>query len=202
MARSASNPRRGRQGARPLKLDAWLAGRRRRRLIAGAVLVLVGLLLALDRGGRFTPAGADQRRYHNTVYTVVRVVDGDTLDLDVPDQEFARTRVRLWGVDTPEMHFDDQGVAHPEPWAEAASQLARQLAEGQRVRLLLEPHSTRDRHGRLLAYVELPDGAILNERLILEGLARADRRFDHQHIDRYGILEEQARTRRLGLWSR
>lgn len=192
----------GRAAPRPLSLDAWLAGRTRRRLLAVAAVVAVGLLLALDRTGLLTPTGGDHRRYHERTFTVVRVVDGDTLDVDVPDGAFPHTRVRLWGVDTAEMHYDDQGVAHPEPWAEQATQFTRKQAEGRTVRLLLEPHSTRGRHGRLLAYVELPDGRVLNERLLLEGLARADRRFEHQHLSRYVVLEEQARMRGLGMWSR
>ncbi len=170
-------------------------------MVTAAVLLGLAALVLLDRGGLLSREGGDQRRYHEKWFTVVRVLDGDTLDVDIRDGDYPHTRIRLWGVDCPEMHYDDQGQAHPEPWAEEATAYAWQLLDGRRVRLHLEPHSTRDRHGRLLAYVELVDAGVFNESLLLEGWARADQRFPHRHLQRYLTLEEQARSRRVGIWS-
>jgi endonuclease YncB( thermonuclease family) len=194
------------QGRRPaaprVPLAAFLLrSRRRSRLLTAAGLIVLGLVVVLDRGGVLSQQGGDHRRYHEKWFAVARVLDGDTLDVAIRDGRYPNTRVRLWGVDCPEMHFDDQGQAHPEPRAVEATDYVRELLEGRRVRLILEPHSTRGRHGRLLAYVELEDGGVLNERLLLEGLARADRRFPHRHMQRYQTLEEQARSRRAGIWS-
>ena len=47
---------------------------------------------------------------------------------------------------------------------------------------MLLPHRTRDKFGRLLNYVYLPDGRMLNRVLIEEGPGFADPRFNHPHI--------------------
>ncbi|MHC4596883.1 MAG: hypothetical protein ACYS19_18295, partial [Planctomycetota bacterium] len=52
----------------------------------------------------------DFQKYHTKTFTVVNVVDGDTVDVDVPDGEYKYTRIRLWGIDTPETKSDEFGV--------------------------------------------------------------------------------------------
>lgn len=163
-------------------------------------LVLLAALATLDRRGWFVHS-ADWQTYEGRQFTVVRVVDGDTLDVDAPDGERPRTRVRLWGINAPEMNVG-KPQAGPQPWAVEATQQARELAEGKRVRLELQSHEIRDRYGRLLAYVRLPDGSYLNERLVLAGLARVDRRFPHERMQRYVLLEQQARRQGVGLWQK
>jgi endonuclease YncB( thermonuclease family) len=185
-------------GAR-LPLEIFLRRRGRRRLGAFVFgLVLAAALAAADRRGWFVQDG-DWSKYHGRSFTVARVVDGDTLDVDVPDGKHAHTRIRLWGIDTPEMNVGKPELG-PQPWAVEATDRARALADGKRVTLELQSHEIRDRYGRLLAYVRLPDGTYLNEQLVLAGLARADRRFPHERMDRYLLLEEQARRDGIGLW--
>jgi micrococcal nuclease len=58
----------------------------------------------------------------------------------------------------------------------------------------------RDKYGRLLAYIKLADGKILNEELISTGFAYADTRFKHPHLERYIELEQTARKEKKGLW--
>lgn len=182
-------------------LDLFLRRRRRRQISAAVLgLVLLAALAAVDRRGWFVQDG-DWGKYHNRSFEVARVVDGDTLDVDVPDGKRSHTRVRLWGIDTPEMNVG-KPQAGPQPWAAEATQRARELAEGQRVTLELQSREIRDRYGRLLAHVRLPDGSYLNEQLVLEGLARADRRFSHERMDRYVLLEQQARRDGVGLWTK
>jgi micrococcal nuclease len=177
----------------------WLA------IITFAVLaVLVAadrLVLVPSRQQDVRPAD-DWQRYHGQVYTVSRVVDGDTVDLDVPDirQQRPTTRVRLWGVDTPEkarsgrkaMHFADEATAF------VVAQVQRRAVE-----VCLHPDKdTRGKYGRLLAYLLIPGtGQVLNEQLVATGHAYADRRFDHQYMSRYVELEDQARRERRGLWA-
>ena len=87
--------------------------------------------------------------------TVIRVIDGDTLDT-------TRGRVRLFGVDTPE---------RGERCASEATDRLQELA-GDSVRLEDGPRQT-DQFGRLLAYVYTKDGVSIDETLIREGLATA-----------------------------
>jgi endonuclease YncB( thermonuclease family) len=57
----------------------------------------------------------------------------------------------------------------------------------------------KDRYGRSLRKVLLPDGSKLNERLVADGWAWHYKR--HSKDARLAELEETARRRRLGLWS-
>lgn len=180
-----------------LTLDRFLKGRGQRRWTYSAVTLMVALLLVLaDRSGLLVRAGDDLARYDGRWFTVLRVVDGDTLTVDAPDGAEAYTRVRLWGVDTPELAHRDP----PEPFAQEATELTRQLAQGRRVRLILEPHRLRGDYGRLLAFIELPDGTLLNEALISAGLSRADDRCSHRYIQRFADLEREAKASKRGLW--
>ncbi|MEO0587428.1 MAG: thermonuclease family protein [Planctomycetota bacterium] len=196
-------PRRPRRTRTRLRRPAeWLAARRaRRRLVFGAIAIAVALLIGVDRAGWLLVPTADRARYHLRSVTVVNVIDGDTLDVDLPDAPHATTRIRLWGVDTPE-RGDPATQTPPEPGYQQATDATRDWALHQTVTLELEPHSTRGRYGRLLAYVRLPDGDLLNERLLDRGLAHADPRFAHSLADRFDLLEAGARKRRIGLWAR
>lgn len=171
-----------------------------RRLVKFAVVaaVLAALVLA-DRVGIFgrAPKG-DFAVYDGATFRVVRVVDGDTLDVDTPDRNKPSTRIRLWGVDTPEVHSQDRAVDHFGP---QASDFAKSLANGRLVKLELEPgRNTRDRYGRLLAFVRLPDGRMLNRLLIEEGYGYADPRFDHSRKAEYARVQRAAMKARRGLW--
>ena len=101
--------------------------------------------------------------------TVVRVIDGDTIDVRLEDGGVER--VRYIGIDTPETVHPTRGV---EPYGpEASAYNAALLARG--TVLLEKDVSERDRFDRLLRYVwvEQPGGDFLfvNEALVLAGLA-------------------------------
>ena len=177
--------------------------RRRRRLIAALVIILLAAAVAADRMGIFGQVAlgpAEMARYDGRTFTVVRVIDGDTLDVDAPDGEHATTRVRLWGIDTPEMAWPEQGRDEPEPFAEEATAFVRELVEGQAVTLHLEPQRVRGRYGRVIAHVELADGRWLNELLVERGLAEAETRWAHDELDRYLAAERRARLAGRGIW--
>ena len=161
-------------------------------------MAVVAALVAADRAGLFgRRPQPDKARYNGRTFPVARVVDGDTLDVDTPDGDRPRTRVRLWGVDTPEMVKPDAPVQHFGP---EASRFAKDLCAGKRVTLHLERRRTRGRYGRLLAYVVLPDGRMLNRVLVEEGFGYADPRFEHSHKAEFTRLAEQARAAGRGLW--
>ncbi len=181
-------------------LDSVLRELRRRRLIAGPIvlLALAGLYL-LDQRGLLLHPGDDWDRYEGRRFTVQRVVDGDTLLLEVPDGAHRATRVRVWGIDSPELARPQEGKP-AEPWAEDSRDHAKALCEARTVTLTLERHRIRDRYERLLAHVQLDTGELLSEQLLLRGLTRADDRWDHRHRDRFAALEAEARRQRVGLW--
>jgi micrococcal nuclease len=126
----------------------------------------------------------------------VRAVDGDTLvvRLDGGHQE----RVRVIGVDTPE----DVDPRRPvQCYSRRAAAFTARTVEGRRVALTIGRES-RDRYGRLLAYVRV-DGARedLEEQLLRLGLARPLAiRPNTDHAARYAQLADEARAGGRGLW--
>ena len=133
------------------------------------------------------------------MFTVVKVVDGDTIDIDIPDANKNYTRIRLWGIDTPESKSPYSGVMYFGP---EAAEFTTESALGKKVTVYLEEHRTRGNYGRLLAYVQLPDGMFLNEVLLTEGFAYADLRFRHSLYRKYEQLEASARRQKKGLWKK
>ena len=117
---------------------------------------------------------------------VVRVIDGDTLDVLIAG---TKHRVRLFGVDTPE---------RGERCYEEATERTRQLS-GDVVRIESGPRAE-DRYGRLLFYLYTRTGKSIDAILIQEGLATAWTR-DGQYRDLLVNLEQEARRQASGcLW--
>jgi len=124
--------------------------------------------------------------------TVTRVVDGDTIVVNIAGSEY---RVRYIGVDTPE------STTKQECYGREATYFNRRLVNGQTVRLERDVSET-DRFGRLLRYVYLPNGEMVNEVLVREGYALV-RSFppDVKYQERLRAAEREARLARRGLWA-
>ena len=123
---------------------------------------------------------------------VERVVDGDTLIIS------GGTRVRLLGIDTPELARGD----HPEePGAAQARDFLREAVERRQVSLGFdrEPY---DKYGRRLAYI-YRQGRLINEDVIRQGWSPARTRFPYSTAmkERFRRAEREAREQRRGLWS-
>ncbi len=178
----------------PRRADLW-PRTWRRRPVALAIMLLIGLLIAWQRAR--APGGTDHERYHNRTFTCISAVDGDTIDVDIADTDHSSTRVRLWGVDTPELARDGAAAMHFGPQAAA---FTRSHVEGKPVRLVLSTGRSRDKYRRLLAYVYLDSEVMLNEEIIAQGYGYAERRFGHPWRERFVQLEQRAEKRRIGLW--
>ncbi|MBN2021046.1 MAG: thermonuclease family protein [Sedimentisphaerales bacterium] len=187
----------------------YAMSRRRRNFLAGlcAMAAIVTIVLDYSCVNRqpVRPAqsvesqkATDIQKYDGRQFTVVKVIDGDTLDIDIPDANYNHTRVRLWGVDTPETKNPRTG---PMFFGKEAAEFSTTKALNKKVVVYLEKDgNTRDKYNRLLAYVQLPDGTYLNERLLTEGCAYADVRFKHSFYNKYRQLETLARSQKKGLW--
>ena len=176
--------------------------RRRKRWIVLACVAFAGLLGVADhRGWLLVRRNDDLAIYHGAHVMVDRVIDGDTLDVHLPDPQTGHptTRVCLWGVNCPEASRFGKPAA---PLADEATQLAQSLAAHQTVMLRLESQRLRDTFGRILAHVDLPDGRILNEELLMAGLARIDDRWPHTMLVRYAQLEYTAKRKGVGMWAK
>lgn len=184
-------------------VDVFLRRRSRRKWYVLVAIVIALALAWADRSGYLRPRDSDLSRYDGKTFLVVHVVDGDTLDVDAADPNGKeglrnKTRIRMWGINAPEMPHHGREI---EPYAQEATDFLRARADGQRVTLTLEPHRVRDVYGRLLAFVRVSDGGSLNEALIAAGFARADGRWEHRYLRRYSLIEEQAKRDGAGLWA-
>ena len=180
-----------------------LPSRFRRHPVATLLVVLALAVIAAERLGWLElarPPGNDYQRYHDRLARVTKIVDGDTIDVAIPDGNRSTTRIRLWGVDTPEVAgpYTEQMYFGPQ-----ASTFTRTMMLGQQARIELSPLRTRDKYDRLLAYVYHADtGEMLNEALLRTGHAYADTRFDHEHKNEFARLERRAREHKVGLWEK
>jgi micrococcal nuclease len=125
---------------------------------------------------------------------VVNVVDGDTIDVLIDGQEY---RVRYIGVDTPETVHPTRGE---EPYGREASEYNKSLVQGQTVSLEKDV-SESDQFGRLLRYVRLEDGSMVNALLVAGGYAQVST-FppDVKYAAEFLELERIARLDGVGLW--
>lgn len=172
------------------------------RLRAGIVIAALALLSAADRAGWLLASRPDGDLYHLISARVVRVIDGDTIEVRLADHIMRTdtTRVRLIGIDCPEIAHPTYSALPADPFADEATALMRDLVEDRVVTLRLEPQRTRDRYDRLLAHVDLEDGTSVAEQLLSEGLARQDDRWNHSMLMRYRQLELSARRAGRGMW--
>ncbi len=142
-----------------------------------------------NRRRRTSPAAPShqptKQESHSFSGTVVGVADGDTIDISHNGQP---VRVRLHGIDTPEM-----GQA----FGNKAKHFTARLVFQQNVTVRI---TDKDRYGRLVGEVILDDGRILNHELVKVGLAWWYRRYasDNTTLPR---LEAEARIGKMGLWS-
>jgi micrococcal nuclease len=162
-------------------------------------LILLALSACLPAPVAFAAAAAPQTRSG----TVVWVYDADTLKVE------PHGKVRLLGIDAPEksasardLAFTSLGIApgRLRPVHAAGLTWAIRNVKGETV-TLLPGQPERDHYGRLLAYVLLPDGRLLNRLLLEEGLVIVYRRAPFSARDDFLAAEAAARQRGVGLWS-
>lgn len=128
---------------------------------------------------------------------MIRVVDGDTVVVDVQGQ---RETVRLLGIDTPETVDPRRPVQCF--GKEASAYTASLVPPGTAVNLVGDVE-LRDQYGRLLAYVyKADDGTFVNLRLVQEGYASV---LTHPpnvaHAPEFVAAAAEARTAGRGLWA-
>ncbi|MBI2589399.1 thermonuclease family protein [Candidatus Saccharibacteria bacterium] len=130
------------------------------------------------------------------LYSIVKFDDGDTITVDMNG---SIEIVRFIGVDTPETHHPDRPV---ECYGSEATDYTKNLIGKQKVRLQADLLDTnRDRYGRLLRYVYLPDGTLVEAKLITEGYGFAYTYFPFEKASQFKAYERQAMTAGRGLWT-
>jgi micrococcal nuclease len=149
------------------------------------------LFPALDTPTSGSPSGI---AFQRVPAYVVRVVDGDTINVEIEGEFF---RVRYIGIDAPESVRPD----HPVEWMGLeASEANQRLVDGRAV-LLEKDVSETDEYGRLLRYVFLEDGTFVNAELVRLGYASAvTYPPDVRRQEELLAMERDAREAERGLW--
>lgn len=130
-------------------------------------------------------------------YEVVSVTDGDTFEINYNG---TKTKVRLIGIDTPESVHPNSKKNNK--YGEEASKYTKSLLERKTVKLEFDV-SPQDKYGRLLAYVYLEDGEMLNEKLLKEGYAQvATYPPNVKYVENFKELQKEARENKVGFWSK
>ncbi len=132
--------------------------------------------------------------------TVVKVVDGDTLDAKM-DADGKTWRIRFLGINTPETVDPRKPV---ECFGKEASARMHAYADGQRIRLVSDPLADEvDKYGRLLRNLYLADGTDLNAAMVRDGYAYAYLSFplDPKRKKQLSDLQKDAKLHERGLWS-
>ncbi|MGP9781795.1 thermonuclease family protein [Glutamicibacter sp. AOP12-B1-11] len=152
--------------------------------------ISIGVTAALVTGGAVYAGtlNSDSRG------TVVRVIDGDTVDMRIAGEE---TRVRLLNIDTPETADPDKAVECMGP--EASDYLKSLLAPGDKVKLEYDIERT-DRYGRTLAGV-YKDKSLISAEIAAAGLGIAVKYEPNvRFYDEVLRAEKEASTTTAGLF--
>lgn len=158
--------------SRPARRYGWI----------GLVLLFIVLLSCGRLGTTRTGPFGDRAR-------VIRIVDGDTIVVTINGRS---ETVRYVGIDTPE---------RGQPGYRAATEANRDLVGGQSI-YLRRDISERDAFGRLLRYIYLEDGTLVNRELIAQGWAQpVEYPPDTRHAAEFRRAAQTAAQEGLGFWS-
>lgn len=138
-----------------------------------------------------TPVPTESEKVNSSreIAYVEHVVDGDSIEVRLDGTLIG---LRYIGIDAPEIGM---------PYSVEAAEFNRELVEGQIVELERDISET-DKYGRLLRYVYLQDGTMVNAELVRLGFALAlDYPPDTKYQALFNSAEEEAKQIGIGLWT-
>lgn len=145
---------------------------------------------------KYAPQNATLQQTQPGLYRVVEFDDGDTI---LVDMNGVHEKIRFIGVDTPETKDPRKAV---QCYGKAASAFTKNVIGTNDVRLEADQLNTnRDRYNRLLRYVYLPDGTLVNAKIIEEGYGFAYTGFPFSKMEEFKALQIAAREQNKGLWA-
>jgi len=171
-----------------------------------ATLLFLGLILFCLAGCNQGPSSVFESKQADSYADILvkKAVDGDTLVLG------NNQRVRLIGIDTPEMHESSklnrdaqrsgEDAATIKQLGRQAYEFTKELVEGKRVRLEFGVERF-DKYKRILAYVYLTDGTFVNAEIVKQGYASLMTIPPNvKYADLFRQLYQEARENQRGLW--
>jgi micrococcal nuclease len=153
---------------------------------------------------------AKETRFIQTHQIIIKIVDGDGFFVrDFFTNEMQE--VRLLGIDAPEykkcskLKRDESEIHLPGQLLMKLGRLSLQhminiAPVGTNITLAQEQPNQTDPYGRTLAYAYLPDGSCINEIMVRDGYAKAFNRFYCDELEKYQLLERDARINKKGLY--
>ncbi len=164
----------------------------KRKIIGAIIFIIISIIV------QFVPQPKKEIQQNNSLIKVVRVIDGDTIELE------NKQVVRYIGIDSPELHHPKKPV---QCFGKEAYEKNKELVEGKVVKLEKDVSET-DKYKRLLRYVFLydppstPEALFINKYLVTEGYANAAT-FppDVKYADVFVAEQKNASTNKKGLWN-
>lgn len=151
--------------------------------------ILIAFLLGCRLVGTPTTSPTTTSSTRGDEAKVIRIVDGDTIEVLLRGNS---ETVRYVGIDTPE---------RGQPGYRAAREANRALVGGQTV-YLQKDKSDRDAFGRLLRYIYLEDGTLVNAKMIVDGMAQpVEYKPDTARANEFRQLALEAAKAKRGFWS-
>ncbi len=142
------------------------------------------VLLCLADGARAQSESEAPKPYQAVVHWIK---DGDSMIVKTGKTGNIKRELRLAGIDCPE---------YKQPYGRKALQFVIELAKKKTVTVI---PVEKDKYGRWVSWVRLPDGKLLNHEILKAGLAWWFKRYypDDKKLAR---LEQDARKAKRGLW--
>jgi len=140
--------------------------------------------------------------------TIIRVVDGDTLKVEHQGQ---KATIKLIGIDAPESKFSRKAEQDAKRNSEslititsmgidATNYTKSLIKKGDTVTIEFDIQ-IKDKYNKLLGYIYLSDGRMLNEEILMAGYAYLTTdSVNVKYQDRFLKAYNEARENRRGLW--
>ena len=152
----------------------------------------------------------NDKKLRTDFYKVTRVVDGDTIEIAYNNNiknidgeiqsDIENKKVRLIGINTPETVDPRRPV---QCFGKEASAYMKSLVEGEIVQLEYDnTQGKTDKYGRILAYIYMEDGQMVNKKMIAEGYAyEYTYNTPYKYRDSFKAAQVLAEKGGRGLWS-
>lgn len=127
----------------------------------------------------------------NKKYLVEKVVDGDTIDVKIDGKIES---IRLIGIDAPEKN---------ECYGSEATEKMKELIENKKIKIEADSsQNDKDKYDRLLRYIYLEDGTLINEKLVADGFAKEyTYKIPYKFQSNFKSDQKLAKENKLGLWA-
>jgi micrococcal nuclease len=166
----------------------------RMRFISLFILLIIGFSFFIFKN----PSFISKLVNNSSVARVLYVIDGDTMDVVIDGK---KERVRLIGIDAPEMEYEEKRA---DCFANQATEALKTIINGNTVSLVSDPtQSDRDSYSRLLRYIFLTDGTNVNKLMISKGYAYeyTYKGIPYQYQKDFQEAELGAKENKIGIWA-